>query len=230
MNKLAIVSLLMIFALGCKKGASVAVKDPGPYQAQAGEQIAESGDKNVSILVPGGWKRGGPMSSTTSMSETLGGLGEGTTGELGENMQNMAQGMAKDEAAMDATEASELEAKGILIWVNDGSRPIPGETRTHYSVKKTSGASSLEDAATAARDDITGESAPQMVEIPIGKAARFESKVTNRDGGEVFTIMYVVVNGEDAYQIKFVTQNMPSAVQSIEKQVIDSLRITPAKI
>jgi hypothetical protein len=41
--------------------------------------------------------------------------------------------------------------------------------------------------------------------------------------------VYVIVNGEHIYDVRFTTQNDPSSVKNVEKQVIDSLRIKPAK-
>jgi hypothetical protein len=37
------------------------------------------------------------------------------------------------------------------------------------------------------------------------------------------------VNGEHIYNVKFSTQNAPSQVQQIEREVMESLRIKPAK-
>lgn len=88
---------------------------------------------------------------------------------------------------------------------------------------------SLEDAAKEAKDDLLNEGAIQYVELPIGKAARLEAKNTKIDGGELFQVVYLVVNGEEVYNIRFTTQNSPSGVQQIEKEVMNSLRIKPAK-
>jgi hypothetical protein len=146
----------------------------------------------------------------------------------------MGEGMGSgapppEETAMDAEEAAALEKKGILIWVNGSSRPIPGEERTHYRIKmKKDGPMSLEDAAADAKQDMYNEGEIQYVDLPIGKAARLEGLTKKIDGGELFVVMYVVVNGEDVYNIKFATQEQPGTVQGIEKDVINSLRIKPA--
>ncbi|MBC8064423.1 MAG: hypothetical protein H7Y17_06315, partial [Chlorobia bacterium] len=83
--------------------------------------------------------------------------------------------------------------------------------------------------AADAKQDILNEGPIQYVELPIGKVARMEAKTTKIDGGELFQIVYVVVNGEHIYNIRFTTQNAPTSVQQIEKEVMDSLRIKPAK-
>lgn len=221
MKKVLFASLLLVFAMGCKKSPVVVVKDAGPAQVPQGTQIAESSDKSVSIMVASGWKRGGPNSMSMP---SLGGLGE-----MGEGMGSGAP-IVPEDTALDAQEAAELEKKNILIWVNGSSRPIPGEQRTYYRVKmKKDGPMSVEDAAKEAALDMLNEGAPQFVELPIGKAARLEGLTKKIDGGELFEIVYVVVNGEEVYNIKFGTQESPSAVQTIEKDVINTLRIKPAK-
>lgn len=220
--------LLSIVAVGCNKGPVVVVTDPGPYQAPQGAVVAKSSDGAVSIMVPNGWRRGGPGSMVMpSLGEVMGGMGSES---MGGDMQSLANQMQQDETAAEAQAAAELEKKGILIWVNNSSRPIPGEERTSYRIKRTDdGPKSLEDAATAAKDGIINEGPVQYVDLPIGKVARFEAKTTKIDGGELFQIVYVIVNGEHIYNVRFVTQEAPTVVQQIEKDVMESLRITPAK-
>lgn len=229
MRKVGFALFLLVAAMGCKKGPVVVVADPGPYQAPQGATIAKSSDGLVSVLVPSDWKRGGPGSMVMpSFGEMVGGMGSESMG--GNGMENLAQQMQQDEAAADAQTAAELEKKGILIWVNNSSRPIPGEERTSYRIKRTDdGPKSLEDAATAAKDGIMGEGPIQYVDLPIGKVARMEAKVTKVDGGELYQIVYVIVNGDHIYNVRFTTQEAPTTIQQIEKEVMESLRITPAK-
>lgn len=230
MKKIFAASLLLVFALGCKKGPVVVVKDAGPYQAPQGTTIAESSDRLVSIAIPSGWRRGGPNSMVApTLAEgmgAMGGIGEGS-GEL----NSVGQGsLFQEDTAAEAQIAADLEKKGILIWVNNSSRPIPGEERTSFRIRRTDGGPmSLEEAAKAAKDNLLNASAIQYVELPIGKVARLEAKTTKIDGGERFEIVYIAVNGEHIYNLKFTTQESPTSVQGIEKEVVDSWRIKPAK-
>lgn len=230
MKRIVIASLLLVFALGCKKGPVVVVKDAGAYTPAQGTTLAESSDRLVSVAVPSGWKRGGPQSMLApTLAETMGGsgLGEGS-GDLN-SVGSGGGGLSFDDTAGEAQIAADLEKKGILIWVNNSSRPIPGEERTSFRIKRTDdGPMSLEDAAEAAKENLINEGAIQYVELPIGKVARLEAKTTKIDGGERFEIVYLIVNGEHVYNVKFTTQESPTAVQSIEKEVMDSLRIKPA--
>lgn len=213
--------------VGCKGGPKSVVKNPGPAAIPDGVTLAESSDRTVSIMVPPGWKRGGPSSNPLGSLSDMG-MGSSSS-EMPSGMQDMANSMASQDQAADAEEAAELEKKGILVWVNDSTKPIVGEERTHFSVKlvKDSGAS-LEQAAQDAKADLIDEGAPTYVELPIGKAARFQTKNIKVDGGELNQILYIIVNGNDKYKIRFATQNGEQAISQIEKPVIDSLRIKPA--
>jgi hypothetical protein len=225
MKHALLLPLLVAISIGCGKSAPP-LKEASPAQLAPGASLTTSSDKVVSIMVPSGWKRG------SKHSIVGGGLGDmmGQLGEGGGELQDMAQGMQDEEDALDAHEAAELEKEGILIWVNDSSRPIPGEERTHFRIKRTqAGHGSVEDAAEDAKQDLLNEGPIQYVELPIGKAARMEASTTKIDGGQLFQIVYVLVNGSDTYNIRFTTQNDPSSVKSVEKSVIESLRIKPNK-
>ena len=214
--------------IACKKGPVVVTKDPGPAQALPGGAIAQSADGEVSIMIYPGWKRGGPYSGNMPSLSDLGALGGGST-DVNSDLTNPSQPVAPSTQVDVETEA-DLAKKGIAIWVNDSSRPIPGEERTSYRIKvNTDGPKSLEDAAADVKQDLLNEGPVQYVELPIGKAARYEAKTTKIDGGELYQIVYVLVNGDKWYTVKFTTQNAPSTVQNVEKAVIDSLRIKPAK-
>lgn len=224
MKRILLASVVLAGVFGCKSGPVIAVKDPGPATLPQGAQTAESSDKTCSIMVAPGWKRGGPNSNVMGAMPDLSALG-------GENpdMAALAQGAGAEVSAVDAEEAAELEKKGILIWVNDSSRVIPGEARTNYRLRrKDDGPMSLEDAVEDAKQDILNEQVT-YVELPIGKAGRMEAMTTKIDGGQLFQIVYVIVNGEHVYDLRFTTQNDPTSVKNIEKQVVESLRIKPAK-
>jgi len=218
---------LSLVIVGCKGGPKSVVKYPGPAAIPDGATLAESSDRTVSIMVPPGWNRGGPSSNPLGSLRDMG--TDSSTSELPSGTRDLANSMASQDQAAEAEEAAELEKKGILVWVNDSTKPIVGEERTHYSVKlvKDAGAS-LEQAAQDAKADLIDEGAPTYVELPIGKAARFQTKNIKVDGGELNQILYIIVNGVDIYKVRFATQNGEQAINLIEKPVIDSIRIKPA--
>ncbi len=230
MKRTIILALIIGAAFGCKKGPVVVVKDPGPAQPVQGAKIATSSDGSVSIAVMPGWKRGTPDSFLApTLGESMFGSGDGPSSEYS-GVGGSGAGTESSDPTAAPPETAELEAKGILLWVNDSSRPIPGEERTSYRVKrKDDGPKSLEDAVEEAKQSMLKEGPVQYVDLPIGKAGRLEAKTTKIDGGELYEIVYIVVNGEHTYNIRFATQNSPTSIQSIEKDAINSLRIKPAK-
>lgn len=208
---------------GCKKGPVVVTKDPGAAPLQQGWQLAESSDKTVSMGIAPGWRRGGAGSMNMMEFATSGMGNEGSSEAFNQQIE-------AEQQKNDAEVAAELEKKGIVISCIDGSKPIPGEARTQYTVKREKiGPMSMEDAAQAVKGNLTNEGDPKFVEIPIGKAAYFHITNTMKDGGVVTKIVYVVCNGEDVYTVSFVTENAASTVDSIAEPVIQTLRIKPAK-
>ena len=223
MKKIFLISAILWVAVGCKHGPVLVTKNPGPVQYPAGWQVAESSDKQVSMGIAPGWRRGAP--GAMNMID-IGTSGMGTEDMSSEGV-NRLEKMQQEE---DAKAAAELEKKGIIISCIDSSKPIPGEARTQYKVKREKkGPMSLEDATAAAKEGEYGASAPTYVEMPIGKVGCLHITNNLKDGGVVTKIIYVVCNGEDIYTIYFITENAPSTIESIADPVMQSLRITPAK-
>lgn len=225
MKKIILISTILCVIAGCKKGPVAVVKDPGPAQLPAGWQLAESSDKTVSMAIAPGWRRGG-AGSMNVMDMATSGMGvEGTAQDNG-----FSQQMEKEQQANDAEVAAELEKKGIVISCIDGSRPIPGEARNQYMVKREKkGPMSLEDAAKDEKEHLVNEGEPKYIDLPIGKAAYFHAVEEMKDGGTVTKIAYVICNGEDVYTITFVTEAQASIIEQIAEPVIATLRIKPAK-
>jgi hypothetical protein len=219
MKRFLILPFLIILFSGCKHGPVVVTKDPGPAQLPQGAILAESSDRTVSVVVPNGWRRGGPDSmSAPSLGDMMGSMG-GSGGGIGSSDQ-----------AGEAQTAADLEKKGVLIWINDSSKPIPGEERTHFSIKLLKGeGKSLEEAVEDAKGDLINEAPPTYVELPIGRVGRLQAKNTKIDGGELNQVLYLIVNGNDVYKVRFATQNGDTVIPQVEDQVMQSLRIKPAK-
>ena len=224
MKPFLILPLLIVVFSGCKHGPLVVTKDPGPAQLPQGATLAESSDRTASLVVPNGWRRGGPDSlSAPSLGDMMGSMG-------GSGSSDLQNGIASSEQAGDAQMAADLEKKGVLIWINDSSKPIPGEERTHFSVKLLKGErKTLEEAVEDAKGDLINEAPPTYVELPIGKVGRLQAKNTKIDGGELNQVLYLIVNGSDVYKIRFATQNGDTVIPQVEDQVMQSLRIKPAK-
>jgi len=213
---------MLCVALGCKHGPTLVTKDPGPAQMPADWKLAQSSDKTVSLGVASGWRQGAPGSMNVAEMATS---GMGTEGMSPEGMSQLD----KMQQESDAQAAADLEKKGIVISCIDSSKPIPGEARTQYRVKREKkGPMSLEDATAAEKGQQIGAGAPTYVELPIGKAGYLHVTDNLKDGGVVTKIIYIVCNGEDVYTISFITENAASTIESIADPVIQTLRIKPA--
>lgn len=222
MKRIALISFVSFVVLACNKGPVPVVKDPGPAQLPQGWTLFESSDKTVSMGIAPGWRKGGAKSSNMTEIATS---GMGTEGMP----QNFVDQMSQTQQADDAQVMADLEKQGIIISCIDSSRPIVGEERTRYNVKREKkGPMKLEDAAEEAKGNLIGEGQPQPVELPIGKAIRYDSTEERKDGGVVSRITYIVCNGEDVYTISFVTESAASVIQQVAEPVIQTLRIKPA--
>ena len=50
-----------------------------------------------------------------------------------------------------------------------------------------------------------------------------------RDGGDVVTSKYILQDGKTTIVVAFVTEADPGTIKSVEKPVMDTLRIVPGK-
>ncbi|MBN9501720.1 MAG: hypothetical protein BGO01_15385 [Armatimonadetes bacterium 55-13] len=222
MKKVFALSIISLVVVACSKGPVPTVKSAAPAQLGQGWDLAESSDKTVSLGIAPGWKRGGANSMNMMEFATS---GMGTEGMTQEALAQLEQEQQKNDAEV----AAELEKKGIVISCIDSSKPIPGEERTRYTVKREKkGPMTLEAAAEAAKEDLIDEKGPTMVDLPIGKAARFDSKSTLRDGGVVTKVVYILCNGDDVYTVSFITENDANSILQVVDPVIQTLRIKPA--
>jgi hypothetical protein len=218
---LAVVALGI--STGCKKGPVLHVKDPGIVKLPSGWKLAESPDKTVSIGVAPGWGKG--MADSLSVADLTGMAG----GELPTHVAQ-EQERALDEQYNEEVAAAEKKDGIIISVVDRQTRPIPGEQRTRYVVKRREmdAGVTLEQAADAVKTDLAGKEAPKKVTLPIGPAIRYDAAANQRDGSTVTKIMYVVVDGANAYTVTFTTQGAPTAISSIAEPVMQTLRIKPS--
>jgi hypothetical protein len=139
----------------------------------------------------------------------------------------MGQIVGKDAQDQEDKEMAKMREDGVLINVIDSSKPTIGEARTRYYVKKKSYGGSVS-LATASADEKSTYMEPgdgTDVVLPIGKAHRFEKQLQLQDGDQQMKISYVLVDGGDAYLIRFISTNSPDVFKSIEQQVAQTFRI-----
>jgi len=207
-----------------------------PDQVPAGWALGKSADGAVRIGVPSGWRVGvDKMSSPLDLGGSQNSQPPDPqlqNSQLGQDLQKMAADMDRRSDQMEQKELKSLADHGILINViTMGSRPTPGEARTRFYVKRKGlgHPASLLEAAEMERGEFEHKPTPLNVVLPIGPALKMSETRTLRDGGEFHQTSYLVVDGEDVYAIRFITEESPGIVDSISDQVVRSLRISPSR-
>ncbi|HLK15960.1 MAG TPA: hypothetical protein VKT78_14235, partial [Fimbriimonadaceae bacterium] len=85
-------------------------------------------------------------------------------------------------------------------------------------------------AAEAVREHVPGEEKPVAVTLPAGPAMMIHALKVMRDGGEETTSKYVLQDGKTMIVVAFVTEETGgSIIKTIEKPVVETLRIVPGK-
>lgn len=216
-------TLFAVTLVGCG-GPAVVVKDPGPAALPAGWTLAENKNGGVSVGIAPGWGVRPPRMMGNPLGEMVD-TGNPQVNQLAGELNAM-------ELEGEAEEAAALEKKGIYLTLyNQGVRPVVGEPMSRYFVKKKAemGNLSLDRAAKLTRDELIGEDAGTKVTLPIGDAMRFNVREETRDGGVLSQVVYVLVNGNERWTVRFVTREDPSMFKDIHEPVLQTLRIRPAK-
>jgi hypothetical protein len=221
----AAILLVALGAAGCKSGPVTHVKEGPKVVFGNGWSSVTSPDKTVSIGIPPGWGKG--LADQLSTGDIIGMAG----GELSQAAMDHQQ-QELDRQYEENIKAPGADKDGLIISVVDRqNRVTPGEQRTRYTVrvKDMHSGVTLDEAAEAAKGEITGEGPPKKVTLPIGPAIRYDSSVQQRSGSTVTKVMYVVVDGAKAYWVTFTTESAPQLVTSNAEAVIQTLRIKPSK-
>lgn len=214
---------LMAVACGCKSAAPVHVLAGGPVAMAAGWVSASSRDGKVTLGVPTGWRAGADKVSTDPLAL----MPTQDNSVVDPELQRVQAGFDADAKREEQKALDALLQKGIVLNVINGSKPIPGETRTHYfvRVKHEDGNASWSDANEQERAYYAFPPHPEEVKLPIGKALKYASKEDMRDGGTVYKVSYVAIDGSRIYSLRFVTEENEDAIKSIAEQVAQTWRI-----
>ncbi len=218
MNRYLLLFASLIVLAGCKKNPPLAVKDAPIGQIPQGWERLDNLDQGISLYAPPGWKIGAGTSMDLPDLTSMG-------GDTNQNLEQMqAQAEAEQDKA-DAEAAKALEKKNIFLSVIDKNiKPIPGEERTRFFVKRVDehGNVTMEDVAEEVKS-LAGTAS--SVTLPIGPAQRGLSTETRKDGGVVTLICYGIPAEDHIYVLEFITEEAPDTIKSIEQQVAESLRI-----
>lgn len=222
---------LALIVTGCGTPSAPSLKAAPPAQLPGG-YVLQSADKyGISIGIPPGWKSG--SGQVSDPKEVIAGMGADTTalGHTGnEALDQMTKSQEEDYKAKEAAAMAELESRGYVIHAVSTQKGVLYETPTHFSVRiQPNVASTLQGAAEAVLERVPGEEKPVAVTVPAGPAMVIHADKKMRDGGDVTTSKYVLQDGKVTIVVSFVTEADPSVVKSIEKPVMDTLRIVPGK-
>ncbi len=212
------------------------MKDAPPAQLQPGWTPATSKDGVVSLGVPSGWRVGTDAANgLADLAAKLGNSGidnqAAPEGSLGAEMQKIAQRADENAKKQEAEALAALEKKGVVLNVINGSKPIPGESRTRFYLKVThgNGPIAIADALDVEKLHYHSPPPPTDATLPIGPAKKFSAHDSLRDGMTLHQMSYVVIDGPNTYTLRFVTEEAPETIESIADAVAQTLRIKPSK-
>lgn len=221
-------TVLALAAAGCQPKPALHVKQALTTPLPTGWTDAVSKDGVVTVGVPSGWRFG--VDRTTTVAD-LQGMGLGESEMNNPDVQQITQQIESQGSAEEQQKLEELYAKGIVVHVINGSKPIVDETRTKFTVQRYEDSSNwtLEDAAEKERKVYAFKPARQDVELPIGKVVKLSASEELRNGSTKHRISYLAVDGKTLYVLRFVTQEAKDSIQSIADPVAQTWRIKPAK-
>lgn len=213
---------------GCKSTPAIHVST-APAVVPAGWASASSRDGSTSVGIPGGW-RAGVDKTTDNISDMVSGAVSGSqpaTDDANNPANQMMVDLERRDRENEQKELAAMEKRGILVNVINGSRPIPGEARTHYYIRRThrDGNVTWDEAKEIEQSPLALRPKPTEVKLPIGKALKFETRDEMRDGGVVFQISYVVIEGKDTYALHFITEESKETISTIAEQVAQTWRV-----
>lgn len=214
--------------VGCKSAPAIHVST-APSIVPAGWTSVSSRDGSTTLGIAPGWRPGVDKASD-SLSDMVAGAVSGSqpASEEGNNPATaMMADMVRRDQEKEKQDLLDMEKRGILINAINSSRPIPGEARTHYYVRRTHRDSNItwDEAKEIEQAHLALRPKPTEVRLPIGKALKFETRDEMKDGGVVFQTSYVVIEGKDTYALHFITEESKETISSIADQVAQTWRV-----
>ena len=223
-------ALLIFLIVGCKHASAPRLKAAVPV-ALAGSAWTAAFDEEsgVSIAIPPGWRVGVPRAFDPG---TFMNMDATNPNSLGSELQKTASALQTEDVALERKTLARLrEREGIVLHCVDGSKPVVAEEPTRIYVKKVTGADygTLEAAATAEKQDTHREAKVESVDLPVGKAVRLIAQGQDRIGDIECHVSYVLLDGPDAYVLRFASTNNPDATLTIDRQAAQTFRLAKAR-
>jgi len=117
------------------------------------------------------------------------------------------------------------DSHNVLFKLYDNNvRALPGEAATCMFVKKTDSSGTLEDTAQDVKHGLGSDVEVTPISLPIGPAVQLKKVIKTVGGDEVTNIIYVLVNGEDAYKFEFQATNNAEPITSTCKPMMETVR------
>ncbi|MBS1725829.1 MAG: hypothetical protein JST51_03855 [Armatimonadetes bacterium] len=242
MKRAYVFGVSLVALIGCSSGPAINTTKTA-FALPPGATQADSDDKTVSLGVPSGWRVG--VSSSMSQADLMSGMGSSggdsgmppmpSGGDSGNGdaaaavdaLNKMSAQMEADAKKAEAEALAKLKEKGIIIHCINSSKPIPGEKPTQFYVLKQSQGGNWNWADAEKSEDGQFKTKPTAtkVTLPIGQALRMQDTWQLVDGANFTQVSYVIPNGKDLYSIRFITEESPEVVTTIDKQVAESFRV-----
>ncbi len=226
-----ICATFLLCTLGCG-GPAIQAKQVA-FSLPTGWTKGASDDGSIELAIPAGWRQGVDRMMESPMLGAGSGLPDSgvpqtSDTEAAKAIEGLSNSMTQMSNEAEQEELERLKKKGIIVNViTQGAKPVIGEARTRFYVQKYSqgGNWNWDAAHDNEREKYLHKPVAKEVDLPVGKVHRMEETKTLVDGGVFNIISYLFINGKDLYALRFVTQEQASVIQSIEKEVANSVRI-----
>lgn len=205
MKRLLVLALLATFISGCAPRETVTLKRDAPAaQIAAGWHVHEA--NGYSVVVPD--------------SYVVPEFGPGPSAADLQNMSNPATSYGFTEPQKSTTAAADI------VLADKMHKWIPGEPMTGLTVNVATvgGGAVLKDEAKKAGEAFFKEEATD-IQLPVGPAVLIKAKTGMVTGDKVWTMLYVICDGEKVYKLQFETCNGASAIETYAPAIADSFRV-----
>ena len=194
------IALAVCAQTGCKHATAAKLQN-APLTLQPGWRNHDSTKAPFSMAGPPNWRLTPPSLMPTA---SIG--GEATGVEPKEPPDVITP---EEQSAQDAHEV-------LLKLYDNNVRALPGETPTVVYVKKIDSAGSLEDTAQDVKKGLGSDVEVTPVSLPIGPSVKLKKLTKTPGGDDLLDIVYVLVNGDDAYKFVFESTNNPDIATSAQ--------------
>src|SRR5205823_6063481 len=204
---LAFTALFICAQIGCKHTTAAKLQN-APLTLQPGWKNHES-KAGFSMAGPPNWKL---MPPSAMPAITLGGDATGVE-------------PVEPPDVISPQEQAVQDSHNVLFKLYDNNvRALPGEAPTAVLVKKVDPSGTLEDTAQDVKHGLGSDVELTPVSLPIGPAVQLKKLFKTAGGDEVTNLVYVLVNGEDAYKFVFEATNNAEPITSMAKPMMETVR------